>query len=214
MIIRSIEVGPFAANCYVLVCPSTREAAVIDPGGDAPVILQVILQERAKVKYIINTHGHVDHVGANAQVKSATNAEILIHEKDAPMLTNPARNLAILSPVVIRQVPADRTLKEGDEIEFGEIKMEVIHTPGHTPGSISLKTDKIIFTGDTLFAGSIGRTDFPGGSYEQIMESIKNKIATLGDDYKVFPGHGPSTSVGYERVSNPFLQGDDSWRPV
>lgn len=206
LIIRTLTVGPFMANCYIVACPNSREAAVIDPGDDGLAILQAIGRDDLQVKYIINTHGHIDHVGANAQVKRNTGAPILIHREDAPMLANPGK-LAVFNPAAMQKVTADRELEGGDELPLGEQTMAVIHTPGHTRGGICLKLGDVLFSGDTLFAGSIGRTDLGGGSYTDLMASIKEKLLPLGDQIRVFPGHGPATTLGQERLYNPFLQG-------
>jgi len=206
LILKWLEVGSIGANCYIIGCEETREGAVIDPGGNGPSIVQVIESLKLKIKYIINTHGHIDHIGANRQVKEATGAEILIHEEDAGMLTNPVSNFSMFMGRNITSPPADRFIKDGDIIKIGNtIELEVIHTPGHTRGGVCLKTGDIIFAGDTLFAGSIGRTDFPGGSFKTLIESINNKIMCYEDHVKVYPGHGPATTVGFERKHNPFL---------
>ncbi|MDS1030015.1 MBL fold metallo-hydrolase [Bacillota bacterium LX-D] len=206
MFFKSIKVGPIATNCYILGCQVTKEAAVIDPGFDSDVILQCIDEEDLHVKYIINTHGHADHVGANAEIKKVTGAEILIYEDDRSFLLDPSKNLSIYMGMEITGPPADKILQEGDIINIGKtINLEVLHTPGHTPGGISLKGDTFIMTGDTLFAGSIGRTDLPGGSYESLLEGIKNKLLPLKEDYIIYPGHGQSTTLQKERTSNQFI---------
>ncbi|MCL6450915.1 MAG: MBL fold metallo-hydrolase [Acetobacteraceae bacterium] len=204
MIVRSVTVGPFGANCYLLACPQTGEAALIDPGGDPVAIMGLVARTGARVRFIINTHAHVDHVGANADVKRLTGASILIHEADAPLLTNPVRNLSLLSPVTSRPASADRTLSDGEEIEVGTLRLKVLHTPGHTPGGICLHVGGLLFSGDTLFAGSVGRTDFPGGSMERLLESIRVKLSPLDDATRVLPGHGPATTIGAERSRNPY----------
>lgn len=198
--------GGYASNCYIIGCEETKEAAVIDPGGDGQNILAIVKELGVNVKYIINTHGHLDHISANRVVKEGTEAQILIHKEDASMLTDAKRNMSAFMGDKIAGPAADRELEEGDEIEIGTtIKLKVLHTPGHTRGGICLLADSIIFTGDTLFAGSIGRTDFPGGSYETIIQSIKDKILTLDDSVEVYTGHGPKSTVGSERMTNPFL---------
>ncbi|NLU49314.1 MAG: MBL fold metallo-hydrolase [Syntrophomonadaceae bacterium] len=206
MILKWLEVGAIAANCYVIGCEETLEGVVIDPGGSAQAILRVIKDLNLNIKYIINTHGHIDHIGANRQIKEATGAKILIHEDDAKMLTNPASNFSMFMGRNITSPGADEFLRDGDIIKIGNtVELEVIHTPGHSRGGVCLKTDNMIFAGDTLFAGSIGRTDFPGGSYKTLIESIKEKILCYDDDVVVYPGHGPATTVGFERKHNPFL---------
>ncbi|HWQ61221.1 MAG TPA: MBL fold metallo-hydrolase, partial [Negativicutes bacterium] len=166
MKIVNLEVGSLGTNCYIVFDETTREAAVIDPGGSVAEIAAVIRDEKLAVKYIINTHGHADHVLGNMRVKEATGAPILIHEADASMLTSGQRNLSAYIGGSVSCGPADTLLKEGDVIKIAAgLELSVIHTPGHTPGGICLLTDNVLFSGDTLFAESIGRTDFPGGSY-------------------------------------------------
>jgi hydroxyacylglutathione hydrolase len=157
------------------------------------------------VKYIVNTHGHPDHTAGNGLLKDATGAPIVIHELDAPKLTDSSKNLSLLFGLRVTSPPADQTLKEGDIIQAGKVQLKVLHTPGHSKGSISLLGDNVVFTGDTLFAGSIGRYDFPDASYKEIMNSLK-RLATLPDHLKVYPGHGPTSTIGHEKRSNPFLQ--------
>lgn len=205
MIIKTLVVGPIMANSFILGCEATREAVVIDPGDEADRILRAMAEPGLRVKYIINTHGHMDHVGGNKSLKEATGAPILIHPLDAPMLNQVASSAAAWGMVAVNSPPPDRELEDGDEVCFGSITLKVIHTPGHTPGGISLCTDREVFVGDTLFAGSIGRTDFAGGSFATIKKSIQQKLFTLNDDLAVYPGHGPATTIGEERRSNPFV---------
>ncbi|MGB5157934.1 MBL fold metallo-hydrolase [Desulfobacterium sp. N47] len=206
MIIEDLIVGPIMSNCFVVGCENTKEAVVIDPGDEPDKILMVIAKHKLKVKYIINTHGHVDHVGGNKKLKEATGADLLIHSLDAPMLSRIAATGAAWGLNVEDSPPPDQMLKDGDEVKFGDITLKVIHTPGHSPGGISLYTDDCVFVGDTLFAGSIGRTDFPGGDYDTIISSIRNKLFVLGDDVRVLAGHGPETSIAIEKKYNPFAK--------
>ena len=205
MIIKDLVVGPLMANCFIFGCNKTKEAVVIDPGGDADRILLSLADSELKVKYIINTHGHFDHVCGNGKMKDATGADILIHPLDAPMLGMLSSNAAVFGISVENSPPCDQTIEEGETISFGNISLKVIHTPGHTPGGISLYTDGIVFVGDTLFAGSIGRTDFPGGDFDTLISSIKTKLFDLEDDMRVLSGHGPETSIGSEKRFNPFV---------
>jgi hydroxyacylglutathione hydrolase len=195
MLIEMFTVGMLGTNCFVISNTQTKEAIVIDPGFDnaseAKNILNEIQRGKLRIKFIVNTHGHPDHVSGNKMMKEATGAPIMIHEYDAPMLKN---------------TRADKTLREGDIIEFGDIKLRVLHTPGHTKGSITLLNSNDLFVGDTLFAGSVGRYDLPGGSLEELIHSIKNKILILPDHVKVYPGHGEVTTIGEERRTNPFLK--------
>ncbi len=205
MIIKELVVGPLMANCFICGCSKTKEAVVIDPGGDANTILLSLADSELKVKYIINTHGHFDHVSANGKMKDATGADILIHPLDAPMLEKLSSNAAFFGVSVENSPPCDQTLEEGDTVSFGDIILKVVHTPGHTPGGISLYANGIVFVGDTLFAGSIGRTDFPGGDFNTLISSIKTKLFNMEDDVRVFSGHGPETSIGEEKRHNPFV---------
>ena len=207
MIIKELAVGPIMANCYIVGCEETNKAAVIDPGDDADRILMTLAESKLTVSCIINTHGHFDHVGANKRLKEVTGADLMIHELDAPMLSQLAASAGSMGLKADNSPPPDRTLTDGDTITFGNITMTVLHTPGHTQGGISLFTEGHVFVGDTLFAGSIGRTDLPGGSLEELLSSIKTRLLSLDDALVVFSGHGPETTIGEERKYNPFLTG-------
>jgi len=205
LIIKDLTVGPIMANCFILGCETTKEAAVIDPGDESNRILMALAGLKLKVKYIINTHGNFDHVGANRKMKDATGADLLIHSLDVPMLGHLAASASAWGLHADDSPSPDRTVKDGDEIKIGNITLKVIHTPGHTPGGISLYSDGCVFVGDTLFAGSIGRTDFPGGDFDTLISSIRKKLFVLGDDVRVFTGHGPETTIGEEKRHNPFV---------
>jgi len=210
MIVKMLTLGALGTNCYVVWCEETKEAVVIDPGFSTEnegkkTVLHIIETNRLNVKYIINTHGHGDHVSGNGILKKATGAPILIHELDAPMLTKTGQSWTSMFGIQVASLPADKTLKDGDAIRFGKIVLRVLHTPGHSKGGISLVGDDCVFVGDTLFQGSIGRTDFPGGSYKEIIKSIKEKLATLPDHFIAYTGHGPATTIGQEKRSNPFI---------
>lgn len=204
LIIDKLEVGPIMANCYIVGCEETRQAAVIDPGDEADRILYSLARHKLTVTSIINTHGHFDHVSANRQIKQATGAELIIHAADAPMLAALSEMAAAFGLSCDNSPPPDRTVDEGDVITFGNIEMKVLHTPGHSPGGISLVSGDTAFVGDTLFAGSIGRTDFPGGDFDTLIAAIQNKLFPLGDRVTVYCGHGPETTIGRERRTNPF----------
>jgi glyoxylase-like metal-dependent hydrolase (beta-lactamase superfamily II) len=205
MLIKKLAVGPIMANCFIVACDQTREAAVIDPGDEAERILRTLAEARLTVTQIINTHGHFDHVGANRRMKQATGAPILIHALDAPMLRSLSRSAAAWGMSAEDSPPPDRMIDQGDTISIGTITFQVIHTPGHTPGGVSLHADGYVFVGDTLFAGSVGRTDFPGGDFDTLKSSIQQKLFTLGDEVQVFTGHGPETTIGEEKRHNPFV---------
>jgi glyoxylase-like metal-dependent hydrolase (beta-lactamase superfamily II) len=202
--LKTFTVGPMEANCYILYSPDKREGLIIDPGAEGERLIKFIQEKKISIRYIINTHGHPDHIGANRKVKEHTSAPILIHQRDAPMLTKSDSILTLIFPLEYSSPPADTLIKDGDLIECAGMKLKVLHTPGHTPGGISLLTDDSIFTGDTLFSGSVGRFDLPGGSQEVLLNSIR-KILSLGENLTIYPGHGPSTSVGEELHSNPFI---------
>jgi hydroxyacylglutathione hydrolase len=204
MIIRSMPVGPLQANCYIVGCEQTRHAAVIDPGGDADQILLALAKDKLTLKAIINTHGHFDHVGANRSLKKASGAELMIHPDDAPMLSQLSSGAAMWG-IRSEDSPApDRLLEDGDTVQVGDIEFKVFHTPGHSPGGICLYAGQAVFVGDTLFAGSIGRTDFPGGDYNTLIRSIQTKLFLLPDDTVVYAGHMGPTTIGREKKHNPF----------
>ena len=205
MVIKELVVGLIMTNCFIVGCEKSHEAIVIDPGGDVDKILDATYKSNLNIKYIVNTHGHFDHAGGNKAIKEATGAEILIHRFDAPMLRQISMTAMAMGIVLEDSPPADLTVDEGDEIRFGKIALRVIHTPGHSPGGISLYTDGIVFAGDTLFYGSIGRTDLPGSSFPTLISSIKEKLFPLGDHVRVYSGHGPTTTIGTEKRINPFM---------
>ena len=205
MILETLTVGQLEVNCYLIGCADTGEGAVIDPGGDAEDILQALKKLGIKPKYIICTHGHADHIAAVDEVKKATGAKVLIHSADAEMLTDPQKNLSVFMGANVSLQPADQLLSEGDIIELGNVKLEVLHVPGHTVGGICLKTDQAVFSGDTLFAGSVGRSDFPGGNHSMLIKGIKEKLLSLPDETRVYPGHGPDTLICQEKKHNPYL---------
>lgn len=195
------------SNCYIIGCEETKEGIVVDPGAEGQRILKKIEELGLKVNKIILTHGHVDHIGALAEVQEATGAKVLIHADDAGQLTDASKNLSAFVGQKMSVKAADQLLADNDKIECGKLTLEVIHTPGHTRGGISLRCEPdILITGDTLFAGSVGRSDFPGGSHSQLISSIKNRLLIFPPETKVFPGHGPSSTIDEEKRENPFLR--------
>ncbi len=206
MIIKTVVVGPLQVNCYLVGCEKTREAAVIDPGDDIERILAELKTADLKPVYIINTHEHFDHVGANKRLHEASGAQILAHSASADEITNISSRALLWGMRAEDSPPLDRELADGDLVEIGEsVSLKVLSTPGHSLGSISLAGDGVAFVGDLIFSGSIGRTDFPGGDYETLISSVKEKIFPLGDDVVLYSGHGPATTVGRERATNPFF---------
>lgn len=205
MQIKRLVTGIYAANCYIVHGGELNEAMVVDPGGNVKDIVDYLQKCRLKAKKIILTHGHLDHIGAAEELRRITNAEILIHKKDAYMLHDAERNMSAMSGGDDISFREDGLLKDGDTIEVDEIKATVIHTPGHSAGGICLKIEDALFSGDTLFRGSIGRTDLDKGSMGALMSSIMDKLMVMPDETRVFPGHGPETSIGIERKSNPFV---------
>jgi len=210
MKIERLIVTPLEVNCYIVWDEETLDAAVIDPGGDGEYIITTVNNLGVNPVCIINTHGHVDHVGANADVKAAfPDAQLMIHEFDLVLLRN-VLNSFIAPMVGAKESPEpDVLLREGDVITVGSISLVVLHTPGHTPGSVCLysKENRVVFTGDTLFAGSVGRVDLPYSEPEKLIPSIQRKLMILPDDTLVLPGHGPESTIGRERISNPFITG-------
>jgi glyoxylase-like metal-dependent hydrolase (beta-lactamase superfamily II) len=207
MIFDSIAVGPLSVNCYIVACEKSREGIVVDPGGDVELIARLVQQHGLKIHTIINTHGHFDHIGGNQQALTLFGARLLIHQADAPMLSKSAEVARKYGLQGENSPEADAFLVDGLEVFFGECRLKVLYTPGHTIGGCCLyfEAEGKVITGDTLFADSIGRTDLPGGSHEQLLESIRTKLFTLPDDVIAYPGHGPETTIGHEKRCNPYF---------
>jgi glyoxylase-like metal-dependent hydrolase (beta-lactamase superfamily II) len=207
MILKLFTVGPFASNCYIVGSESSKRGIIIDPGAEAKLILKNVNDLGLTISLIVVTHMHFDHVGALTPVKEGTGAKFALHEAETEAgLGVFSRMLSSMTGGSFSQLPKpDRLLKEGDTIDIDDLSFTVLHTPGHSPGGISLYGNGVLFSGDTLFNYGIGRTDFPGCSYVQIMHSIRNKLMILPDDTIVYPGHGPATTIGEEKRGNPFL---------
>jgi glyoxylase-like metal-dependent hydrolase (beta-lactamase superfamily II) len=208
MLLESFPVGPLACNCNILGDEETREAIVIDPGDNVARIHERLTKSGLKLKQIIVTHAHIDHVGGALKLKRLTGAPIFLNESDLPLLEMMDTQAAWLGVRPPEVAPPDEGLSDGQIVGLEHYPARVLHTPGHTQGSICLYFAplKLVVAGDTLFAGSIGRTDLPGGNFDQIMESLRTLLMTLPDETRVLPGHGPATTIGEERKSNPFLQ--------
>jgi glyoxylase-like metal-dependent hydrolase (beta-lactamase superfamily II) len=208
MILKTLVVGPISANCFIIGDSTTNEGAIIDPGGNARWIVQVVKETGLAIQFIIATHGHFDHNAAVAPLKEALQCDFLLHKDDLPFVKR-SKNTAMNWGISIDQVPdPDRYVNEGDILKVGGLELEIIHTPGHSPGGISLyiKSEGILFSGDTLFFSSIGRTDFDGGSMSQLQNSIREKLYTLPDNTVVYTGHGEQTTVGGEKTHNMFVR--------
>jgi glyoxylase-like metal-dependent hydrolase (beta-lactamase superfamily II) len=205
MILETVRVGPMEVNCYILASAEKSSAIIIDPGGETRKIKQVLDKHALRPAFIINTHGHYDHIGSDNEF----GLPVYIHSQDSPLLEDPRLNLSGLFALPYRVKSNIRPLEDNQAIELQDLQLKVLHIPGHTPGGIALRmikpTDKIVFTGDTLFCQGIGRTDLAGGDESLLVKSIKEKLLTLSDDTVIYPGHGPSSTIGEERKHNPFL---------
>ena len=206
MIVKRIPAGIYAANCYVLYSENEKEGIVVDPGGDVDDIIKFINENNIDIKHIVLTHGHGDHIGGVSELKNELDVDILIHEADLDMLKSGEKNLSSIMAIGSIEISPDGLLNDGDILEFGDVKLSVIHTPGHTLGGICLYANDSLISGDTLFKDSIGRTDLEGGDMETIIKSIREKLFVLPGHTIVYPGHGPETSIDYESKNNPFLK--------
>lgn len=204
--VQRLAVGSLGANCYIVAVKNSRDALVVDPGGDAKKIADIATENNLTIKFIVNTHGHIDHIAGNDELREMTGAPLLIHKLDAEMLTNPNLNLSRFMGSAQRFKTADKLLSDGDEIEIAGNRLKILHTPGHTKGGICIVGEGLVFTGDTLFNRSVGRSDFPGGDPETLIDSIKSKLLVLPDDTVVYPGHMEETTIGNERNFNMHLK--------
>lgn len=210
MFVKTFPVGPLQCNCSIIACPETKEAAIIDPGGDADHIIELCEKEGFTIKYLLHTHAHFDHIVGAREVKEKTGAKICLHKEDQWLYDNVDKQGRLFGFQFDTPLPIDHYLNDEEEISIGNLKTKVIHTPGHTPGSscFSLASkESVLFAGDTLFEGSIGRTDLWGGSFEEIIKSIKGRLFQLDDSTEVITGHGPKTSIWAERNQNPYVGG-------
>ncbi|NBT58493.1 MBL fold metallo-hydrolase [bacterium] len=208
MIHKTFPVGPLQCNCSILACERTLEAIVIDPGDEPQKILQHLTQLGVKVKYLLHTHAHFDHIGATKDIKAQTSASVCLHKADQFIYEMLPMQGKMFGFQFETAPPVEKYLEDEEILQFGDHGIQVIHTPGHSPGGVCFKLtagDETLFSGDTLFKQSIGRTDLWGGNYEELIASIKNRLLVLNDDIGVFPGHGPSTLIGQEKRTNPFL---------
>ena len=214
MPIKTIPAGPLQTNCYVVSDAGSPEAMIVDPGGDADTIIAYVESEKLDPKVLLNTHAHIDHIGANAEIKNHfPGVQLTVHADDANSLTDPMGNLSAMMGMEYQSPVADLVVQEGDHVTVGGWEFRVLHTPGHTPGGICLYAESppegeapVLIAGDSLFAGSIGRTDFPGGDMSTLLSSIQEKLFVLPQQTTVHSGHGPSTTIGREKESNPFVR--------
>ncbi|NVM04758.1 MAG: MBL fold metallo-hydrolase [Candidatus Helarchaeota archaeon] len=205
MIINSIVVSQFQTNCYIIGFKEISRGIIIDPGDESEKILKLIEKNNFNINHILHTHGHIDHIGGTAKIKEITGARTFIHRDDLSLYKNLMIQGEAFGMILDEPPEIDEFFKDGDKINFNGIIIEIIHTPGHSPGSVCFKTENKLFSGDTLFNMGIGRTDLWGGSHHKIMKSINEKLLTLNDNTIVYPGHGPETTIGYEKVNNPYI---------
>lgn len=208
MLIATFPVGPLGCNCSIIACPETKEAAVVDPGGDADKIIDLLSEKGLKVTHLLHTHAHFDHIAGSRAMRERTGAKICLHKGDSWLYENLNMQGSLFGFNFDKPLPVDCYLEDEEEITIGKLKTKVLHTPGHTPGSLCFSLEEkesVLFAGDTLFQQSIGRTDLWGGSFEDIIKSIKGRLFTLDDSTSVVAGHGPNTTIFNERRTNPFV---------
>jgi len=202
---RVLHLGPLDNNTYLIVCPATRETAVVDAGFEPEVVIDAVREASLAVRYLLNTHAHLDHVAGMRTVQEAVGGEYWLHPEDRPLLERLSEQGAAFDFPPAEPPQDVHDLADGQRLPLGEETLEVIHTPGHSPGGVCFRFGDWLWVGDTLFAGSIGRTDLPGGSFEELEHSIRTRLFPLGDALHAFPGHGPATTLGRERRDNPFV---------
>jgi glyoxylase-like metal-dependent hydrolase (beta-lactamase superfamily II) len=205
MQIETLAVGPLQVNCFIVACEKNREALVVDPGDEAERILKRLHASGLQLKLVVNTHGHFDHVGGNRLLVEESGAELLIHQDDLPVLRRAREHATLYGMSVTPSPEPSRLLAGGEILAVGELRLQVLHTPGHSPGGICLLGDGHLFSGDTLFAGSVGRTDLPGGDHDTLIEGIRRQLLVLPEETVVHPGHGPDTTIGREKRVNQYL---------
>jgi hydroxyacylglutathione hydrolase len=205
MLIETVPVGPLQVNCYIVGCSDTRQAMVVDPGEEGERVLQLLESLELELQLVVNTHAHFDHVGGNAYLVQQTGAELMLHPDDLPLLSSAAEHAAGFGLSATPSPQPSRLLHEGERVEFGSLGFDVLHLPGHSPGGICLYGHGHLFAGDVLFAGSVGRTDLPGGDHQLLISGIRQKLMVLPGATVVHPGHGPDTTIAAEKLYNPFV---------
>ena len=206
MIIKTLNMGEFRVNNYLVIDEETSQAAIIDAGGDYELTVSEAKKYNAKIKYVLNTHGHLDHIAGDYDLQTKEGARVFVHKDDLSLVNSLKQHLQLFGMPDYEIPKVDEFVEDGQIITLGNLEFKVIHTPGHSQGGVCYLIDDNLFSGDTLFAESVGRTDLPGGSYEQLMKSIKEKLFTLDDSVKVFPGHGAASTIGHEKRYNPFFR--------
>jgi len=205
MLIETVPVGPLQVNCHIVGCPETRQAMVIDPGAEGERILQLLESLQLRLQLVVNTHAHFDHIGGNAVLVRQPDVELLLHPDELPLLARAVDQAAAYGLQTTPSPQPTRLINEGERVEFGTLGFDVLHLPGHSPGGICLSGHGHLFAGDVLFAGSVGRTDLPGGDHQLLISGIRNKLLILPGATVVHPGHGPDTTIEAEKLYNPFV---------